>query len=185
MENGPNHLTAYRWAHSTRSRYTNRLSYGYYNYFCSDVGTTWDLVWPFIWNDIVYCFLNTIRFILSRIWKIFVRPFPYRSCRFWRPCFIAKKCMCVSLTFKRHMTLYGIMVCFISLVLKSMAPSYTPDSEHILEIAMCSTNKQSLYEGFHLYEKDYIRDAHVTLPQPNQSLCLLVLNYDQVNPWTP
>ena len=43
----------------------------------------------------------------------------------------------VSLTFKRHMTvtLYGTMVCFISLVLKSMALSYTPDSEHISEIA--------------------------------------------------
>ena len=72
--------------------------------------------------------------------------------------------MCVSLTFKRHMPLYGTMVCFISLVLKSMALSYTPESEHILEIAMCSKNKQSLYEVFHWYEKDYIRDAHVTQP---------------------
>ena len=57
------------------------------------------------------------------------------------------------------MTLNGTMVCFISLVLKSIALSYTPDSEHILEIAMCSKNKQSLYEVFHLHEKDYIRDA--------------------------
>ena len=43
-----------------------------------------------------------------------------------------------------------------------MALSYTPDSEHILEIAMCSKNKQSLYDVFHLHEKDYIRDAHAT-----------------------
>ena len=39
--------------------------------------------------------------------------------------------MRVSLTLKRHMTRYGS---FISLVLKSMALSYTPDSEHIFEI---------------------------------------------------
>ena len=45
-----------------------------------------------------------------------------------------------------------------------MALSYTPDSEHILEIATCSKNKQSLYEVFHLHKKDYIRDAHTTLP---------------------
>ena len=70
--------------------------------------------------------------------------------------------MRVSLTFKRNMTLYGTMVYFISLVLKSMVLSYTPDSEHILEIAMCSKNKQSLYEVFHLQEKDYIRDAYAT-----------------------
>ena len=37
---------------------------------------------------------------------------------------------------KRHMTLYGTMVCFIRLILKSMDLSYTPDSEHILKIAM-------------------------------------------------
>ena len=43
-----------------------------------------------------------------------------------------------------------------------MALSYTPDSEHILEIAMCSKNKQSLYEVFHLHKKDYITDAHTT-----------------------
>ena len=43
-----------------------------------------------------------------------------------------------------------------------MALSYTPDSEHILEIAVCSKNKQSLYEIFHLHKKDYIRDAHAT-----------------------
>ena len=35
-----------------------------------------------------------------------------------------------------------------------MALSYTPDSEHILEIAMCSRNKQSLYEVFHLHKKN-------------------------------
>ena len=70
--------------------------------------------------------------------------------------------MRVSLTFKRHMTLYGTMVCFISLVLKSMAFSYIPDSEYILEIAMCSKNKQSLYEVFHLHKKDYIRGGHAT-----------------------
>ena len=56
------------------------------------------------------------------------------------------------------------MVCFISLVLKSVVLSYTPDSEHILEIAMYSKNKQSLYEVFHLHKNDYIRDAHVTQP---------------------
>ena len=41
-----------------------------------------------------------------------------------------------------------------------MALSHTPDSEYILEIAMCSKNKQSLYEVFHLHKKDYIGDAH-------------------------
>ena len=61
--------------------------------------------------------------------------------------------MCVSLTFKRHMTLYGTMVCFINLVLKSMGLSYTPDSEHILEIAMSNKNKQSLYEVFYLHKR--------------------------------
>ena len=67
-----------------------------------------------------------------------------------------------SLTFKRHMALYGTLVCFLSLVLKSIALSYTPDSEHILEIAMYSKNKQSSYEVFYLHEKDYIRDVHAT-----------------------
>ena len=61
--------------------------------------------------------------------------------------------MRVSLTFKRHMDLYGTMVCFIDLTPKSMALPYTPDLEHNLEIAMCSTNKQSLYEVFHLHKK--------------------------------
>ena len=72
--------------------------------------------------------------------------------------------MRVSLTFKKHMTLYGTNGMFhkLSLVLKSMALSYTYDSENILEIAVCSKNKQSLYEVFHLHEKDYIRDAHAT-----------------------
>ena len=70
--------------------------------------------------------------------------------------------MHVSLTFKRRMTLYGTMVCFINLILKSMVLSYSPDSEHILEIAMCSKNKQSLYEVFHLRIKDYIRYTHAT-----------------------
>ena len=61
--------------------------------------------------------------------------------------------------------MYGTMVCFISIVLKSKALSYTPDSEHILEIVMCGKNKQSLYEVFHLHvKKDYIRNAHVTQP---------------------
>ena len=45
-------------------------------------------------------------------------------------------------------------VCFINLVLKSVALSHTPDSEHILQIVMCSKNQQSLYEVFHLHEKD-------------------------------
>ena len=142
-------------------------------HFCSDVGTTWYLVWPFTWNDSVYCFLNNIWFILSRIWKILVRPCPYRPYRFWQPCLSANKYIRVSLTFKRHMTLYGTMVCSIGLVLKSVALSYTPDSEHILEIAMGSKNKQSLYEVFHLHRKDYIRDEHVTQPWPIQSLCYL------------
>ena len=53
---------------------------------------------------------------------------------------LVNKYMRVSSTFKRHMTLYGTMVCFINLILKSMVLSYTPDSEHILEIAMCSKN---------------------------------------------
>ena len=59
------------------------------------------------------------------------------------------------------MTLYDTMVCFLSLVLKLTDLSYTSDSEHILEIAMCSKNKQSLYEVFHLHKKDHImiRDA--------------------------
>ena len=70
--------------------------------------------------------------------------------------------MRVSLIFKRQLPLYGTMVCFRSLVLKSMALSYTPDSEHMLEIAMCSKNEQSLYEIFHLHKYDYIRDAHAT-----------------------
>ena len=43
-----------------------------------------------------------------------------------------------------------------------MVLSYAPDSEHILEIATCSKNKQSLHEVFHLQEKDYISDAHAT-----------------------
>ena len=60
------------------------------------------------------------------------------------------------------MTLYSTMVCFISSVLKSMALSYTLDSEHILEIAVCSKNKQSLYEIFHLHKKDYVRDTDAT-----------------------
>ena len=54
------------------------------------------------------------------------------------------------------------MVCFINLVLKSMALSHTPDSEHILEIVMCSKNKQPLCEVLHLHKKDYIRDGHTT-----------------------
>ena len=57
------------------------------------------------------------------------------------------------------MTLYGTVVCFINLVLK---PICTPDSEHILEFAMCGRNKKSLYEVLHLHEKNYISDAHAT-----------------------
>ena len=67
--------------------------------------------------------------------------------------------MPVSLTFKRHMTLYGTMICFINLVLKSMALSHIPN---ILEIVMRRKNKKSLYEVFHLHKKHYIRDAHAT-----------------------
>ena len=52
------------------------------------------------------------------------------------------------------------MVCFINLVLKLIDLSHRPDSEHILEIVMCSKYQQSLHEVFHLYEKDYITDAH-------------------------
>ena len=37
-----------------------------------------------------------------------------------------------------------------------MALSYTPDSEHILEIAVYSSNRKSLYEVFHLHKKNYI-----------------------------
>ena len=70
--------------------------------------------------------------------------------------------MHVSLTFKRRKTLYGTMVCFINVALKSLALSYRPDSEHILEISMCSRNKRSLYDVFHLHKKNYIRDAHAT-----------------------
>ena len=64
--------------------------------------------------------------------------------------------MRISLTFKRHMTLYGTMVWFHKLSTKSMALSYAPDSEHILEIVMCSKNKQSLYEVFHLHTAIFI-----------------------------
>ena len=72
------------------------------------------------------------------------------------------KYMCVSLTFKRHMTLYGTMVCFISLVRKSIALSYTFDSEHILEIAMCNKINSHHIKFFSCIKKDYIRDAHAT-----------------------
>ena len=51
------------------------------------------------------------------------------------------------------------MVCFINVVLKSMARSHTSDSEHILEI-MCSKNQQSLYDVFHLHKKDNVKDSH-------------------------
>ena len=73
-------------------------------------------------------------------------------------------CACFIDFQKAYLILYGTMISFTSLVLKSMGLSYTPDSEHILEIAMCNKNKQSLYEDFHLHKKDYIRDAHVTQP---------------------
>ena len=74
--------------------------------------------------------------------------------------------MRVSLTSNGHMTLYSTMVCFINLVLKSVVLSYTPDSEHILEIAMYSKNKQSLYEVFHLHKKDYTSGMCMP-PSPN------------------
>ena len=70
--------------------------------------------------------------------------------------------MRVSLIFKRHLTPYGTKVCSIHLILKSMALSYTPDSEHILEITICGKNTQSLYKVFHLQRKGYIRDGHAT-----------------------
>ena len=62
------------------------------------------------------------------------------------------------------MTLYGTMACFIKLSTKINGSFliYTSDSEHILENAMCSENKQPLYEVFHLHKKDYITVAHVT-----------------------
>ena len=41
-----------------------------------------------------------------------------------------------------------------------MALSHTPDSEHILETVMCSKNKQSLYEVFHLQKEGLHQDAH-------------------------
>ena len=61
------------------------------------------------------------------------------------------------------MTLYGTMVCFISLLLKSMVLSYTPYSEHILEIATCSKKINShCIKFFVCRKKNYIRDAHAT-----------------------
>ena len=65
-----------------------------------------------------------------------------------------------------------------------MALSNTPDSEHILEIAICSKNKQSLYEVFHLYKR--ITSGMCMPPSPNHALtysifAFLVINYDQVN----
>ena len=44
----------------------------------------------------------------------------------------------------------------VSSKISSVLNAYVdPDSEHILEIAMCSKNKQSLYEFFfHLHKKD-------------------------------
>ena len=92
----------------------------------------------------------------------FGQAMPVPAVSLWRPCFSANKYMRLSLTFKRHMTLYGTMVCFVSLVLKSMALSYTPNSEHVLAIATFSKNIQSSYEVFQLQKKDYIRDAHTT-----------------------
>ena len=58
------------------------------------------------------------------------------------------------------MTLYGTMIRFKSLALKSMALSHTLDSEHILDIVMCS--KKCMYGVYYLQKKDYIRDAHAT-----------------------
>ena len=78
----------------------------------------------------------------------------------------------VSFTFKRHMTLYGTMVCFISLLLKSMALSHAPDSEHIIEITTCSKNKQSLYEVFICIKR--VTSGMRMPPSPNLfNLCYL------------
>ena len=63
---------------------------------------------------------------------------------------------------KAYDSVYGTMVCFISLVLKSVA-LYTSDSEHILEIAICSKNKQSLHEIFQLHKKDQGCACHPAL----------------------
>ena len=62
-----------------------------------------------------------------------------------------------------------------------MTLSHTPDKEHILEIAMCSKNKQSLYEVFHLPKKDYIRDAHATVSSNPYSIFMLFVFSTQVN----
>ena len=45
-----------------------------------------------------------------------------------------------------------------------MALSHVLDSEHILEIVMCSKNLPSLYETVHLHDKDYIRDVQPSSP---------------------
>ena len=148
-------------------------------HFCSDVGTTWYLVWPLIWNDSVYCFLSTMWFISSRAWKILVRPCPYRPYRFWWPCFSANKYMHLSLTFKRHMTLYGTMVCFINLVLKSMALFRKPDSEH----AMCSRNKSHCMKYFICTER--ITSRIRMPPSPNLfNLYVICFQYLIIIGWT-
>ena len=46
-----------------------------------------------------------------------------------------------------------------------MALSYTPDSEHTLEIAMCSRNKKPLYEVFHCIK--WITTGMCMPPSPN------------------
>ena len=126
--------TSYRWVRSTRPRYTNQLSYGYYNPLLQRRRNDLGILYGNSFETIVFIVFLTLWFISSRIWKILVRPGTYQPYRFWRPCFSANKYMRVSLTFKRHMILYGTMVCFISLVLKSVALSYIPDSEHHIKV---------------------------------------------------
>ena len=57
------------------------------------------------------------------------------------------------------------MVCFTSLVLKSMTLSYAPDLEHILEIAVCVVKINShCMKSFMCIGKDCIRDLHASWP---------------------
>ena len=58
------------------------------------------------------------------------------------------------------MIMYGTMVCFINLILKPIALSDTPDSEHILEIAtfMCIKINSHCTKFFILRRKDLMRE---------------------------
>ena len=61
-----------------------------------------------------------------------------------------------------------------------MVLSYTPDPEHILEVATCSKNKQSLYEAFHL-QKSGMRMP----PSPNLfNLYVICVQYLIMIRWT-